>query len=131
MNTILKFIFNIVILTPVVAVAFGLFIKLLSEIKKESLDYNKEGNFVRNIIMYSFLLILVLFLIVIIGLYFFLPEVKLPMPLQILAIISCIFFWGFLTIIQAMGHAAGAGAPPIQKTIKEFINLVSKQSKVR
>ncbi len=130
MNAILRFILNIVILAPIVAVAFGLIVKILSEIRRKSSGYYREKIFFRNIIKYSSFLILIIFLIVINGFYFFVPAVRLPMPLQIIAIISCIFFWGFLTLIQAMGHAAGSGTPPIHKTIKEFINLVLRQPKV-
>ena len=122
----LKLIFNIVILVPAVSIAFGLVIKILSKTKERESDYVKESKFLRNILMYAFLLLIVLLLIVIVCLYFFFPQVKLPLSLRILAIVSCIFFWSFLTIIQAMGHASGAGAPPIQKTIKELIDLVSK-----
>ena len=124
---IMKFLLNILILAPFIAVAFWLVIKILLEIKGGASDEKKRVKYLRNKFIYPFLLLLVLILILNAGSYLFLPQVKLPVSMQILAIISCIFFWSFLTVIQALGHIAGSGAPPIQKTIKEFIDLVSRK----
>ena len=130
----MKFVFEIVvILAPVAVATLWLCIKIFTEFKrrpsKSYNDFTKKENFVRNIAIYFSLLICAIFLLFFVVHLIFFPTTKLPIPLTILGYIAYLFFWSFLVVILAMGHAAGAGAAPIQKSIGEFIKLLFNRDK--
>lgn len=114
----------LVILPPIIVATLWLSVKIILEINKR---YSK--NFKRNITIYLSFFICAVFLSFCTILSIFFPDIKLPWPLLVLASILHLFFWTSLIIILALGHAAGAGAPPIQKTLKEFLKLLFSKNK--